>query len=82
MLYRFTSTETIGDDGRPVINIGPDVEPTPCTRCGSESFGNVCPGDGRYHHHGCVHTVDGGLEPLCHDCIKVVDEEWETARAK
>ncbi len=40
----------------------------PCERCGADGRTNVCPMDGRYHHHGCVHTPEGGLEWLCRDC--------------
>jgi hypothetical protein len=47
-----------------------------CERCGAEAGGNVCPGDGRYHRHGAIHTVDGGLELVCAQCAQTIADEW------
>jgi hypothetical protein len=52
---------------------------TPCDRCGEEGRPQVCPGDGRYHHHGCVHTASGGFQWLCDPCRQTAADEW-TAR--
>jgi hypothetical protein len=48
----------------------------PCPRCGGESVPNVCAGAGRYHHHGRIHTVEGGLEPLCRMCAELDGAAW------
>jgi len=60
---------------------GPEIDDVPCQRCGGESVPNICEGDGRYHHHGRVHTVAGGLEALCRPCATVTAAgEWEARR--
>jgi hypothetical protein len=55
---------------------GPELQDDPCCRCGAESVVNICPGDGRLHHHGRVHTKNGGLEAVCSKCIEDVRKEW------
>jgi hypothetical protein len=54
----------------------------PCPRCGDESVRNICAGDGRNHHHGRVHTVERGLEPLCRMCAELDAASWEARRAQ
>jgi hypothetical protein len=51
-----------------------------CERCGEEAQPHVCPGDGRLHHHGCVHTFADDLIPVCNECIEEVGAEWQQAR--
>lgn len=63
--------------------------------CQSPGHAHVCPGDGRTHGHGAVHTVwpshvvdlpnDAVLELgewgwLCRSHFAVVQEEWDRAR--
>jgi hypothetical protein len=79
-LHRFKLREGTDSDGRPVTWIGPETEETPCELCGAEAHRQICPGDGRPHHHGCVHTVDRKLIPVCNDCIAKVDAEWTAHR--
>jgi hypothetical protein len=79
-LYRYVSHEHTDEKGVVWENIGPETEETPCVRCGGEAFPQVCPGDGRSHHHGCVHTVVGRLDPVCNRCYPHVVAEWETAK--
>ena len=48
-----------------------------CERCNLRDARNqVCAGDGKYHHHGHVHTVDGQLLKLCDECLKADAEAW------
>ena len=71
MLKRYVSHDTIRNGQRYCI-VGPELEDTPCVRCGGESVSNVCGSDGRYHHHGNVHLDIGrgeyDLVPLCNSC--------------
>lgn len=54
---------------------------TLCEGCEErEGLPQVCNGDGRYHHHGMVHTYDGGLMWLCDECWKLDRAEWQAAR--
>lgn len=39
----------------------------------------VCAGDGKYHHHGCVHTIDGHLARLCDECMEADRKAWAAA---
>lgn len=51
-----------------------------------QAFPRRCPGDGAYHHHGCVHTVPGSAITykgnqwgwLCDHHTVVCEREWET----
>lgn len=78
MLYRYA----LHDQGNGKFTIGPELEATPCVFCGGESHPQTCPGDGRPHHHGCVHRPGpkDGLDPVCRDCIRLVEDEWKAAR--
>lgn len=52
-----------------------------CERCDARpARGQVCPGDGRYHHHGRVHTVTDGLELVCDACRQTIADEWTAHR--
>ena len=79
-LFKYVLHESEPDaDGMVWLKAGPETEEIRCYICGGESVPNVCPGDGRYHHHGCVHTAQGGLEGVCANCIPTVEADW-TAR--
>ena len=39
----------------------------------------MCPGDGRYHHHGMIHTVDQGLRAVCDECAVIERNRWADA---
>ena len=81
-IYRFKVIEHGG--GR--FTISDETEEVPCYLCGGEARRQICPGDGRYHHHGCVHLPSaggrGGLEAVCNDCFPLVEAEWQLARVK
>lgn len=85
-LYRFTSHETLDSDGRPFLQIGPELEEERCDRCGGEAFPHLCFAEheqGKYHHHGSVHDLKDGswrLVPLCDDCH--LDYALETIERK
>jgi hypothetical protein len=65
-----------------------ETEEVPCYLCGGPANRQVCPGDGRYHHHGCVHLPErngnehwrGGLEAVCNGCFPLVEAEWQLVR--
>ncbi len=80
MLYRY-KTEKRQEGNVTHISYLDELEPVPCERCGAESKVNICEGDGRVHHHGCVHTVEGRLLALCHECGEKATEDWRKARA-
>lgn len=63
-------------DGNRWMQIGPETEEERCYLCGEEAHANWCPGDGRSHHHGCVHTPEGGLEAVCRSCHPKVEQAW------
>jgi hypothetical protein len=54
--------------------------PEACERCGKPGQPQVCPGDGRYHHHGEVHTVSGCLQWVCDLCCQTVADEWSAQK--
>jgi hypothetical protein len=76
MLYRYL----LHDMGDGTSRIGPELEATPCVLCGGESSPQYCPGDGRSHHHGCVHRPNDSLDPVCSKCISLVEAEWGLAK--
>jgi len=41
---------------------------------------NECEGDGRMHHHGMVHILEGGLKWLCEECANIEAKKWQAAR--
>lgn len=52
-----------------------------CERCEDKpGRRQVCPGDGRYHHHGGVHTADEKLLYVCDDCRQRIADEWTALR--
>lgn len=79
-LYEHVTTERTDADGFTWIDVSDELVEVRCARCAEEAFPQVCPGDGRYHHHGCVHTSAGGFEAVCDDCAKTVDREWTESR--
>lgn len=64
----------------------PDYEWTDCmvVGCGQAGLAHICPGDGRYHHHGAIHTKPDtklDLGPwgwLCNVHFAIAKEEWGT----
>jgi hypothetical protein len=76
MLYEYVTHER--PDGSFVV--GPELREVPCERCGAESRPNGCAGDGRTHHHGRVHTLDGGLQALCLRCAATAADEWNARK--
>lgn len=54
--------------------------------CGQPGNPRVCPGDGRYHHHGMIHTrpdtaLDlGSWDWLCDEHFAVAKREWAEGR--
>lgn len=81
MLSHYKSIETPRTDGGRTLAITDGLEDDPCQRCGAESVPNVCEGDGRFHHHGRVHTIGGGLEALCKSCGQIAAQEWKDRKA-
>lgn len=53
---------------------------TKCSRCDEPSVANVCPADGRAHHHGGIHSVDSGLERVCEKHAQTIADEWDAQR--
>jgi hypothetical protein len=47
-----------------------------------------CPGDGRLHHHGAIHTITGSALDLgdwgwlCDQHFAIAEAEWTTARPR
>jgi hypothetical protein len=81
MLRHYRYEEEPLPDGKGVrMWLTDELVDDPCSRCGGESVPNVCAGDGRYHHHGRVHTVERGLEPLCRMCAELDAEAWGARR--
>lgn len=80
-LYQYVLHEGEPDEnGMCWLQVGPETEEIRCYICQGEAVPNVCPGDGRYHHHGCVHTPGGGLEGVCKNCIDTVEADWTAHR--
>ena len=71
-LYRYIARETPTG----TLTIGPELEEIRCHYCGEEASPQVCPGDHRSHYHGSVHIPDGGLVPVCNECIQRARDEW------
>jgi len=43
---------------------------------------NQCEADGRMHHHGMVHTLEGSLMWLCKECAEIEADRWKAKRQK
>lgn len=82
MLQHMGTYEYTDGDGVTWLRPTGEWEDDPCVICGGESVPNVCPGDGRLHHHGKVHTADNGFVALCDNCIIAIDMEWTLRRAE
>lgn len=81
MLKHYKSIETSRQDGDRTLAITDELVDDPCARCGGESVPNVCEGDEKFHYHGRVHTVSGGLDALCKACGQIAAQEWKDRKA-
>lgn len=82
-IYRHKTQDVTDEDGREWLQVSDELEEVPCYLCDGEARRQVCPGDGRYHHHGCIHLPEGagGLGAVCDECYPIVEAEWALARA-
>ncbi len=78
MLKKFATRRE--PDGTLVI--GPETEDVPCAWCGGESNVEICPSDGRVHHHGQIHRPGGALDACCDNCIETARQEWAARRTQ